>query len=75
MFCGDQAGRSTFCITHLEKKLELLKNEKTRTKEWSWLHEERILSLNDDAAPSIKQKVEKTVGLVKKMLKKTRSFS
>ena len=56
IICGDQNGRAVFCIIHLKKKLELLKNEKTKSKEWSWLHEERVLNLNDDAPPSIKQK-------------------
>ena len=67
---GEQKGRAGFCINHLRKKLELIKTKKTKDKEWSGLHEERILTLKEDAPPSIRQKVEKTIGLVKKMLEK-----
>ena len=70
IICGDQKGRARFCITHLKQKLELLKDKKTTGKEWACLHEERVLSLEDDAPPSIKQKTQKVVVLVKKMLKK-----
>ena len=68
--CGDQNGRTKFCIIHLKQKLNLLKNKKTESKEWAWLHGERILNLKDDAPPSIRQKVQKTTGLIKKMLRK-----
>lgn len=67
--CGDQAGRAGFCINHLKQKLQLLKDNTTQSKEWANLHTERIWTLKENAPPSIRQKVQKTVGIVRKMLK------
>lgn len=66
--CGEQSGRAGFCILHLQEKLQLLKDKKTQSEEWKQLHEERILTLRDDAPPSIRQKVQKTVSIVRRML-------
>lgn len=67
--CGEQSGRAGFCIHHLQEKLQLLKDGETQGEKWKRLHEERILTLRDDAPPSIKQKVQKTVGVVRQMLR------
>ena len=66
---GEQAGRVGFCASHLKERLELIKKGETKSKAWSRLHEERVLNLKDDAPPSVRQKVQKTVNLIKKMLK------
>ena len=68
--CGEQTGRANFCVNHLVERLKLLKEKETRSDNWQRLHEERIFNLEKDAPPSISQKVQKTVGLTKKMIKK-----
>ena len=68
--CGEQAGRAVFCKSHLEKKLHLIKAGETQSKNWARLHEERILNLQDSAPPSVRQKVQKTVKLIRKMLRR-----
>lgn len=86
--CGTQAGRTGFCRVHLRQRLELLQKkqvqwddegEQTKVYEdwlekWERLHEDRILTL-EDAPPSIRQKVEKVVGEVRRMLKKHKGDS
>jgi len=67
--CGEQSGRAGFCIHHLQEKLQLLKDGETQGEKWKRLHEERILTLRDDAPPSIRQKVQKVIGVVRQMLR------
>ncbi len=69
IICGEQPGRAGFCIKHLEQKLNLLERDETKGNSWARLHEERVLTLKDDAPPSIRQKVEKITVVVRKMLK------
>ena len=66
---GAQNGRAGFCVEHLTKKLELLRDDKTTSDEWANLHQERILS-QADAPPSIRQKVERVVAETRKLLDK-----
>ena len=67
--CGEQTGRASFCVNHLTERLKLLKENNTKSDSWQRLHEERIFTLEKDAPPSISQKVQKTVGLAKKMIR------
>ena len=67
---GAQAGRSGLCRTHLQEKLNLLKTDNTQSKDWDRLYQERLLSIySNDAAPSIRQKIEVVISTLTQMLK------
>ena len=65
---GDQNGRAALCVVHLQEKLRILKEGiDSNIDAWNSMHEERILDLLD-APPSIRQKAERVVREVRKML-------
>ena len=67
---GEQNGRAALCVVHLREKLRILKEGIDRNIDaWNSMHEERILDLLD-APPSIRQKAERVVREVRKMLRK-----
>ena len=66
---GDQNGRAALCVVHLQEKLRILKEGiDSNIDAWNSMHEERILDLLD-APPSIRQKAERVVREVRKMLR------
>ena len=66
---GEQNGRTALCVVHLQEKLRILKEGIDRNIDaWNSMHEERILDLLD-APPSIRQKAERVVREVRKMLR------
>ena len=67
---GAQSGRGGLCAEHLREKLRLLAEGKSESEEWQRLHQERALSVfQNDGAPSARQKVQKTVAVLRAMLK------
>lgn len=77
---GAQGGRALLCRAHLRAKLQLIKDAKGETEsqnkqwrqKWQNLHEERRLNIYDnDGAPSVRQKVQKVIGVLRAMIQES----
>ena len=65
--CTDSKGRTELCKIHMQERLHLLRNNKTRSDRWQALHGERILG-RADAKPALLYRIDTILSELRRML-------